>query len=146
MEPVAAVPATTAPDRPTSVAPPTSSVTALTGGRSSAAPVVAPNLTLYVSNQSFEHDPVGITVAIDGEVVVRDQFFVEGQHNWITFELSVPPGRHELTMATDTGASHTAELEIPTDAHRWAVADYWFYGDTPSSFTFHIDDEPIYFQ
>lgn len=117
-------------------------------------PAERPNLTLHVSNQSFADDPVEIVVTIDGTEVVRDTFFVESQHNWITFELAVAPGRHELSMTSSTGVRQTATLEMPADAHRWAVVDYWYYppdpdqpgsGTTPRSFTFSVDDEPMYF-
>ena len=81
-------------------------------------------------------------------------FDVEDQHNWITFELVVAPGDHELLMTSSTGVTQSATFTMPADAHRWAVVDYWFYppdpahpgaGQTPPSFTFMIDDEPIYF-
>ena len=37
-------------------------------------------LLLWVSNQSFEDDPVQVTIAIDGVEVISQQFEVEGQH------------------------------------------------------------------
>ena len=111
-------------------------------------------LTLYVSNQSFADDPVGITISIDGETVVDNDFYVEGQHSWITFELAVSPGDHELVMASSTGVTQAASLVIPAEGHRWAVVNYWFYpadldhpggGQTPRSFTFTVDDVPVSF-
>ena len=111
-------------------------------------------LTLHVSNQSFVDDPVGITISIDGETVVDNDFYVEGQHSWITFELAVSPGDHELVMTSSTGVTQAASLIIPAEGHRWAVVNYWFYpadldhqggGQTPRSFTFTVDDEPISF-
>ena len=57
-------------------------------------------------------------------------------------------------MTSSTGVSQSADLSIPEQGHRWAVADYWSYppgsglpggGETPRSFTFIVDDEPIIF-
>ena len=114
-------------------------------------PASRPNLTLYVSNQSFEDDPVKVTVDIDGEVVVNDVFNVESQHNWITYELYLAPGRHEITMTSDTGVRKTTTLRMPRRSHRWAVIDYWYYppdgtdGGTPRSFSFRVDDKRMSF-
>ena len=105
-----------------------------------------PPFTLYVSNQSSEDPTVGITIKIDGEVVVDDDFDVEGGHNWISFTPDVAPGDHTLHAVSSTGAEFTTEFTIPEREPRWAVVDYWFYPDQgPRKFTFHISDEPIAF-
>jgi hypothetical protein len=102
--------------------------------------------TLYVSNQSFDDDPVRITISIGGEVVVDDEFAVEGQHNWVEFTPDIEPGHHTLIATSDTGAEFTVDLELPEGEPRWAVVDYWFYPDQePRRFTFDISDEPIGF-
>ena len=44
-----------------------------------------PNLTLYISNQSFAIDPVDIKVNIDGKPAVRGDFEVGSQHSWHEF-------------------------------------------------------------
>ena len=105
-----------------------------------------PPFTLYVSNQSFEHATVGVTITIDGQVVVDQDFDVEGQHNWFTFTPDVGPGDHTLIAVSDTGAELTVEFNLPDDEPRWAVVDYWWYPEEgPRRFTFNISDEPIYF-
>jgi hypothetical protein len=107
----------------------------------------APPLTLYVSNQSFEDATVWITISIDGEVVVDQNFAVKDQHNWITFEPAVEPGDHTLTASSDTGAELSVEFTTRAREPRWAVVAYWWYpDDIPRSFTFDIHDEPIAFQ
>lgn len=109
-------------------------------------------LTLFVSNQSFADDPVGIIVRIDGDVVVDEEFPVKAQDNWIAFELRVPPGEHEVTMSSTTGVEADAALSIPAGGRRWASIAYWYKapdpdrarsGHTPRSFSFTVDDEPI---
>lgn len=105
-----------------------------------------PPFTLYVSNQSFEDPTVAITISIDDVVVVDENFDVEGQHNWISFEPDIPPGEHVLHAVSDTGAEFTSDFTIPEGEPRWAVIDYWFYPDEgPRNFTFSISDEPIAF-
>ena len=109
-------------------------------------PAGPPNLVLYVSNQSFADDPVGIRVEIDDRVVVNDSFAVENQHNWIKYELTVPAGSHTIRATSVTGATASHELELPTGENRWAVFDYWYYPqDTPRSLSFRVDDQPIGF-
>jgi hypothetical protein len=107
---------------------------------------------LLVSNQSFADDPVGITISIDGDVVVDDEFSVGAQDNWIAFELRVPPGEHELTMRSSTGVEADAAVSIAAGRHRWASVAYWYSppdrdraraDETPRSFSLTVNDEPI---
>lgn len=84
--------------------------------------------------------------SIDGVVVVDEAFAVEGQHNWIAFELDVSPGDHILTATSNTGAQLTVEFTTKAGQPRWTVVDYWWYPeDGPRKFTFDIHDEPIAF-
>ncbi len=108
--------------------------------------------TLYVSNQSFAITPVDITVAIDGEVVVREYFEVGNQHSWKKFTLTIPNGRHTVNVASRKGGA-TLTKEIEVTGRHWAVTDFWYYpneqggaGPTPRSFSFTIQDTPILFQ
>lgn len=127
--------------------------TAATEAATSATAVDAATLTLHVSNQSFADDPVTIMIRLDGKTVVDDEFYVLSQHNWITFELPVASGDHELRMTSSIGVEQTASIAMPAEGALWAVVDYWFYPDaeepndegTVRSFTFTVDDEPIYF-
>lgn len=105
-----------------------------------------PPFTLHVSNQSFEDSIVGIVVTIDDTIIIDQEFDVEGQHNWISFEPDVGPGQHTLTAVSSTGAEFATEFTLPESGSRFAVLDYWFYpGEGPRSFTFTISDEPIGF-
>jgi hypothetical protein len=88
------------------------------------APGEAQPVVLYVSNQSFTVDPVDITVTIDGEVVVDGNFFVEGQHNWIQFDLELAPGDHTLRANSIGGGADHEEL-LTVDGPLWIVVDYW---------------------
>lgn len=112
----------------------------------------AHGLTLLVSNQSFADDPVRITISIDGDVVVDDEFSVGMQDNWIAFEVRLPPGNHELTMRSSTGVEADAEVLIPAGGHRWANVAYWYSppdhdraraDKMPRGFSLTVNDEPI---
>ncbi len=110
------------------------------------------NFILFVANQSFDEDPVDITVHIDGKKAIAADFYVENQHNWIRHQFNLSPGQHKLTVKSKKGeASLDKEFDI-TEKH-WAVIDYWYYpeqrggaGPTPRQFSFMIQDRPIGFQ
>lgn len=110
-------------------------------------PVPGPtNVVLYVSNQSFADDPVGIRVELAGRVVVDDSFRVESQHTWVEYALSVPAGTHRVRLTSSTGVEAVHELVVPAEQTRWAVVEYWHYPDgTPRSFTFRVSDHPVAF-
>ena len=103
---------------------------------------------LWISNQSFADDPIGLSVALDGVTVVEQDFDVEGQHNWIAFDIEgLEPGVHTIDAKSETGAILTAEFTTKEDEPRWLVLDYWSYPDDPAGrhFTFAEFDEPIAF-
>ena len=105
------------------------------------------NVTLYVSNQSFVIDPVDITVLIEGEIVVDDEFLVLGQHNWIEFPLAYPPGTYELIARSTIGDTELV-TEFTVDERFYMVVDFWG-DDEPENpgpqFSFHASDQPIGF-
>jgi hypothetical protein len=104
------------------------------------------DLHLWISNQSFIDDPVGVTVEIDGVEVVRQEFAVEGQHNWVLFPIDLPPGMHVVTATSDTGVRMREKFRIPRQADRYAVVDYWNYDDPDGRhFTWRLQREPVAF-
>jgi len=133
---------------PTSANGPTATLSAGTPGPGLLGP--DGNVVLYVSNQSFEIDPVDIVVAIDGEQIIDEEFAVANQHNWKRFVLRLSPGRHTLTARSSTGDA-TLETSFDVSDRHWAVLDYWYsseaYGSPPEPrhFEFMIRDEPIGF-
>ena len=105
-----------------------------------------PPLTLYVSNQSFEDDPVLLTVNIDGVPLVDGRFYVEGQHNWLAAPIDLPNGEHTITASSDTGATLTEIFETSPQQRLWAVLDYWYYPtEGPRELTWYVSDEPVGF-
>jgi hypothetical protein len=104
------------------------------------------DLHLWVSNQSFADEVVGLTVDIDGVEVVARQFAVAGQHNWVLFPVRVPPGRHEIRAWSDTGAVSRQEFTMPADERRYAVLDYWYHpGEEGRRITWRIQATPLTF-
>lgn len=111
------------------------------------------DLVLYVSNQSFEDDPVRIVVEVDGWRLVDQDFAVEDQHSWVEFGVDAPDGKHTVTATSGTGVRTEETLVLPEGERRWAVLEYWYYPDdpttghagTPRSFTFHVSGQPVGF-
>jgi hypothetical protein len=99
------------------------------------------NLELHVSNQSFDITPVDITITLDGEQLVAQEFDVEGQHNWIRFSFDVKPGAHMLAVtANDGSVSRETDVEIGS-ATKYGIVNFWDAGqveitlqDTPPAF------------
>lgn len=104
-------------------------------------------LHLYVSNQSFDISPVDIDVWLEGTHVVAGGFDVEGQHNWILFDVAVPAGTRTL-HAEGLGGSVSIDEAVAIPAERWGVLDFWYYPGDPTHpmFTWHLSERPVGFQ
>lgn len=86
------------------------------------------NLTLLVSNQSFDVNPVDIEIQIDGKVVVQDKFDVQGnglpQHNWQQYYLRLADGRHSLLVASKKGQAQL-QTHFDTKGQHTVMIAYW---------------------
>lgn len=107
------------------------------------------NFVLWVSNQSFDLDPVDIAVEIDGTTVIDRSFDVGNQHNWKKFVLRLRPGGHTIHARSSKG-DVTMTRKFAVDQKQWAVIDFWYNDGTSGTptdplFTFTIDDQPIGF-
>ena len=105
-----------------------------------------PNFTLYVSNQSFEIDQVGIDVELDGELAVTGDFDVEGQHSWHEFRFALPPGT-EVTLEARAHSDVLHEIVKVSDDHDYAVINFWSAdesSDSPYLDYFFQDDQPFF--
>jgi len=102
------------------------------------------DLVLFASNQSFDDEKVRLTIAVDGVTVVDGDFHVEGQHNWISFPLSLSPGGHEVTAESDSGATLRESFQVPRDKTRYAVIDYWTQDDS-ADLTWLFQRQPVAF-
>ena len=81
-----------------------------------------PNFTLYVSNQSFEIDSVGIQVDLGGSLAVAGDFDVEGQHSWHEFRFELPSVEVEI-VARAHGDVLTEKVMVG-DEHDYAVINF----------------------
>ena len=118
-------------------------------GTSNSTPVesaTSGNFHLYVSNQSFDIDPVNIQVYIDGEMIVDGTFRVESQHTWILFDLELEPGEHTLRAVGNNGDAELAETFNISDEH-WGAVGFWASPTDAQEpmFTFDVEAEPIVF-
>lgn len=108
------------------------------------------NFVLYVSNQSYDINPVDIFIKIDNSPVIHKYFDVGNQHNCHTYKLLLPPGKHDLEVSSQKGNAILDTSFTVTDSN-WACIDYWFYSNkhynpTPRHFSFDINDKPFLFQ
>ena len=105
------------------------------------------NVTLRVSNQSFDVNPVDIAIAIDGELVVRAEFDVAGeqpaQHNWQTFRYRVPEGRHSLVASSTRGRARL-EADVEVKDHVVVAIAHWDRAGARGDgfFTCHVSAAP----
>jgi hypothetical protein len=114
------------------------------------------DLTLWVSNQSYVDKNVGLTVTLDGVVIIDRTFHVGDQHNHIEHRIRLDDGTHTISATTvidDENVELSEEFSIEPNQQRYAFLSYWHYvptreGDTsfdPPGFNFDIQDEPIGF-
>lgn len=100
-------------------------------------------LAVIVSNQSFDDPEVGLTVTVDGELMIERSFAVEGQHTYVSYRLPLEPGEHRVVARADTGATHERVVSLGTE-RRYLAVSYW--GGEPSSpdaFSVEESDEPF---
>ena len=110
--------------------------------------------TLYVSNQSFEVDPVDIEVEVDGEVVASREFDVgdeaRAQHEWRQFRVELEAGEHRIAASSRRGEARLAS-RFEIDGPRWATLAYWSQPTSSGKeedarrFTLEFSDRPIGF-
>ena len=105
-------------------------------------------LVLWVSNQSFRQDDVGITVRIDTVPVIDGEFPVQDENNWVHFPLTLEPGQHELVAQTTSGVSTVQSFSTPSSGSGvHAVLSYWFPLEDGSRpfFGWELSEEPLQF-
>jgi len=87
------------------------------------------NVTLVVSNQSFDIDPVDIEISIDGQVIAQDEFYVQGdqlpQHNWQQYHLRLNDGLHSLVVKSEKGQAEQQAKFAVAGAHSCTIA-FWY--------------------
>jgi hypothetical protein len=103
-------------------------------------------LHMYVSNQSFDVSPVDIDIWLEDTHVVTGGFDVEGQHNWVLFDLQVPGGPYAL-HAEGFGGSVVIDEAVPVPEERWGVLEFWYYTGDPTHplFTWNLFETPVAF-
>jgi hypothetical protein len=84
-------------------------------------------IVLYVSNQTYEIDPVDILVTVDRRIVAQGKFQVGDGHNWRKFAFSVPDGRHQIIASSQRGKA-MLDVICNVRANEWLVLNYWGRG------------------
>ena len=83
------------------------------------------NLVLYVSNQSFNVDPVRIKVWVDSDLLVDQDFEVGNQHNWIIFGHNLPQGNHTLRAESSLEGVLPVLSEFIFSTKLFFVINFW---------------------
>lgn len=109
-------------------------------------PPASPTFTLFVSNQSFDLDPVDIAVNLDNQLAVTGDFQVGSQHSWFKFEFGLAPGNHNIFVTT-ADADTALDKPFVMDDRKYGVLNFWFYAagspePTPPQFSFTLTDDP----
>lgn len=102
------------------------------------------NLTLTVSNQSFEINPVDIAVKIDGVIVIDEKFEVGNQHNFHDYEFQLEEGTHTIHINSVLGDVNM-EQEFGLDEEKWGYLFYVNNEEDPPRFVLEISDKPFGF-
>ncbi len=113
-------------------------------------------LIVRISNQAFDDPDVRLTATLDGVALFNQSFAVEGQHTVTLFGVEAEPGRHTLTVVSDSGAQISQTVTLPAGSQRWLVVDYWYVdpgtadasrdaNETPGPvLTVVVSEEPVY--
>ena len=97
-------------------------------------------LHLNVTNQSYGIPEVRLVVELDGDPIIDDRFLVEDQHTWVTYDLQLDPGDHEIVV---TAPEHDVDMTetFRIGAERWALVSFWLgESDGSTPFTWSYSD------
>lgn len=96
------------------------------------------NIVLVVSNQSFEKPDINLKVFIDDKFYIDNQFKVEDQHNFASYNYSIPKGSHKL-KAIVNNTSIFEEIFNMNNEKQWAVITYWYNSRDDINFNISTD-------
>ena len=98
-------------------------------------------LHLNVTNQSFEIPEVRLVVDVDGESIIDEVFAVEDQHTWVSYDLYLDAGDHEIVVSAPEHAANMEE-SFTLDDERWALVSFWLgEADATQPFGWTFSDE-----
>lgn len=74
----------------------------------------------FVSNQSLAVDPSNIEVGFDGRQILQRELRTGTQHTWERATISVPPGKHTVTVREAKTQTHRSQ-EVDVSRELWVV-------------------------
>ena len=87
------------------------------------------NITLLVSNQSIDINPVDIEIRIDNRLAVHANFDSSGvqpsQHNWESFHFQLENGDHTIVISSEKGEARLEKTFEVNSVHTVTIA-YWY--------------------
>lgn len=106
-----------------------------------------PNLFLVVTNQSYDDPQVRLGVSVGEQAIVDRVFEVGDQHQFIGYELAVPPGRHDVVVSSDAGGTLEQVVTVDPGRPRYVFIAHW--GDdvtgSDADLELNVSDEPFMF-
>ncbi len=93
----------------------------------------------YVSNQSLAVDPSAFEVSIDARRIFQRELSTGSQHTWERATISVPPGKHTLTV-TEAKTQTRRSQEVNVSGELWVVIR--FHGP-PAQLKVDVFDHPV---
>jgi len=120
-------------------------------GRAGETSPEAGEVKLWVSNQSLSDPEAPITVSIDGQPVVAEEFANEDGHNTIGYIVRglTPDREHTISVAgpVDPNTELPGTFTLHPDAATWISVAYWHNVDYPNepNFTLEVANEPFGF-
>jgi hypothetical protein len=105
------------------------------------------NITLYLSNQSFDRSPVDFQVELDNMPLIDVALAVCNQHEFVAYHFELPQGDHWVRVTSDHGLAVGQTRVTVGDLPVWGFVSYWFdTDDGTGTFHFQFQNEPIKFQ
>jgi len=87
------------------------------------------NLSIHVSNQSYDINTVDINVLIDDKIAIHDDFDVKGnqtpQHNWQQYRFQLENGEHKIIISSLKGNAKFENTFEISGSHVVIIA-YWY--------------------
>ncbi len=97
-------------------------------------------VTIYVSNQTGELDPVNIMPSVDHRNIVNGNFSSGSGHNWSGYKLALKEGEHQLIVTSDNGDAGL-DVVFVLDKPLSLIITYW----GKNHFQLNISPRPVGF-
>lgn len=96
---------------------------------------------LDVTNQSFDVPKVRLVIAIDGDLIIDDNFDVGTQHTVVRYDFFLTPGEHTVTVQAPYRGLQD-EFSFTLSEELFAIMSFW-PEEAPSGLMWNTAKEPF---